>query len=256
MYDVAVFTALGWEARAVTGGLSGVEPGGRSRAWRGYLGDGASCWVTVSGVGPARARAAADTAPPARLYLSAGCAGGLAEWLGAGDLVAATSLIVLDRTGRPEGTSAAAGAPLVAAATVRGLVVHGGALATSPVLLATAESKAAAAASGALVVDMESGPLAAAARARGASFAALRVVLDEAGAAVPIDPGMLDETGEVRALRALSAFAVHPARWGALIQLARGRVLAARRLRMAMAMLLGGGLDALGLVPLSHQAAG
>ena len=55
MEDVVVFAALGWEARAALDGLQGVESMG-PRAWRGYLGDGASVRVLQIGVGLGRAR--------------------------------------------------------------------------------------------------------------------------------------------------------------------------------------------------------
>src|SRR5439155_127960 len=59
MFDVAIFTALGWERRAVTEALRAVEPAGPPRTWRGRLADGASCLVVQTGIGPARAAAAA-----------------------------------------------------------------------------------------------------------------------------------------------------------------------------------------------------
>src|SRR5436309_671415 len=55
MFDVAIFTALGWERRAVTEALRAVEPAGRPRTWRGRLADGASCLVVQTGLGPASA---------------------------------------------------------------------------------------------------------------------------------------------------------------------------------------------------------
>jgi len=85
---------------------------------------------------------------------------------------------------------------------------------------------------------MESGALAAAARARGIPFAALRVVLDGAGEVLPAGLGVIDEaTGEVRAGRALAAMALHPRLWPAAARLARQQRLAARRLGAIMAAL-------------------
>src|SRR5437879_817839 len=58
MFDLAIFTALGWERRAVTEALRAVEPAGWPRTWCGRLADGASCLLVQTGIGPARASAA------------------------------------------------------------------------------------------------------------------------------------------------------------------------------------------------------
>ena len=100
MFDVTIFTALGWERRAVTEALRTLEPSGPSGAWRGRLADGASCLVVQTGIGPARAAAAAAAAPPAGAFLACGCAGALVGWLVAGDLVTAESVIALEADGR------------------------------------------------------------------------------------------------------------------------------------------------------------
>src|SRR3989442_12785413 len=200
MFDVAIFTALGWERRAVTEALRVVEPAGPPRAWRGRLADGASCLVVQTGVGPARAAAAAAAAPSAGTFLACGCAGALVDWLVAGDLVAAESVVALGADGRPDERLPGVGAGLAAWAAGRGFRVHAGALVASPVVLGTAAAKAALGATGALAVEMESGALAAAARVRGVPFAALRAVLDAAGEALPAAGDVIDEgSGEVRA---------------------------------------------------------
>src|SRR2546422_308000 len=181
MFDVAIFTALGWERRAVTEALPAVEPAGRPptrrgrlahgapclgvqdglgpapappagrpRPWRGRLADGASCLVVQTGIGPARAAAAAGAAPPAGAFLACGCAGALVDWLVAGDLVAAESVVALGADGRPDERLPGVGAGLAAWATGRGFRVHAGALVASPVVLGTAAAKAALGATGAL----------------------------------------------------------------------------------------------------------
>src|SRR2546428_710012 len=101
MFDVAIFSALGWGRRAVTGALRAVEPAGRPRTWRGRLADGASCLVVQTGIGPARAAAAAAATPPAGAFLACGCAGALVDWLVAGDPVAAENVIAPRAGGRP-----------------------------------------------------------------------------------------------------------------------------------------------------------
>ena len=102
----------------------------------------------------------------------------------------------------------------------------------------TAAAKAALGATGALAVDMESGALAAAARARGVPFAALRAVLDAAGEALPAGADVIDEaSGEVRAARALAAIALRPRLWPAAGRLLRQQRVAARRLAGIMGAL-------------------
>jgi len=59
MVDVIAFAALGWERRAVTDALVGVEPAAQPHTWQGRLGDGSSCLVIQTGIGIDRARAAA-----------------------------------------------------------------------------------------------------------------------------------------------------------------------------------------------------
>src|SRR2546429_279660 len=137
---------------------------------------------SASAVRPA---GAAGAAPRAGAFLACGCAGALVDWLVAGDLVAAESVVALGADGRPDERLPGVGAGLAAWAAGRGFRVHAGALVASPVVLDTAAAKAALGATGALAVDMESGALAAAARARGVPFAALRAVLDAAGEALP-----------------------------------------------------------------------
>src|SRR5438309_323719 len=99
MYDLAVFAALDFERRAVIDGLRSVAPAGRPRTWRGYTADGASCLVVQTGIGPIRARSAAEAAPPAGAYLMCGCAGALAPSLAPGDLVVADRVDPLDGEG-------------------------------------------------------------------------------------------------------------------------------------------------------------
>ena len=83
---------------------------------------------------------------------------------------------------------------------------------------------------GALVVDMESGALAAVARDRGVPFHALRVVLDLADESLPFGPDVVDErTGTVRMGRAIRELAP-PSRWPEVVRLLRGQRAAARAL--------------------------
>jgi nucleoside phosphorylase len=249
MDDVAIFAALGWEARAVLAALAGVEADRSAGTWRGYLGDGASCVVVQTGMGGRRAAAAAERAPAARLFLVCGCAGAVVPGLRAGTLVAATSLVPLDGAGRPGAAIALDGARLVKAAAQRGVAMRAGGLATASKVLETPEAKAQAARFGALIVDMESGAVAAVARRRGAAFQALRVVLDEADQRLPRAVLAIDDAGEVRLAATLARLTPRPWCWPEIARLARQRAIAERRLRTALGVLLGGGLDVLGLAP-------
>jgi nucleoside phosphorylase len=255
MYDVAIFAALGWEARAVAHGLAAAERGPQPWTWRGYLGDGASCLVVQTGIGPARARDAADGVR-ARLFAACGCAGGLEPGLRAGDVVVASSVVVLDAHGGQTERLPAAAAGLGAWAAARAVPIRVGALASTPVVLSTGRAKAAAAATGALAVEMESAGIVAVARAQAAPFVGLRVVLDTAGDPLPLGGSAVDETtGELRPVRALAAAAVRPQQWRAIARLARQQAVVERRLRALSVMLLGAGLDAFGLAPVDAAVA-
>src|SRR5262245_21134062 len=107
MPEITIFTALGWERRALVSALHGVRPGEAPRTWTGHLGDGTECLVLQTGMGPERAASAAARAPRSRLFLGCGCAGGLAPWLEAGDVVAADAVSVFDAGGRAGETFAA-----------------------------------------------------------------------------------------------------------------------------------------------------
>ena len=244
MLDLAVFTALGWERRAAIDGLGASEQIG-SRTWRGRLGDGASCLVVQTGVGPERARAAAAAIEPARLFLACGCAGALIGRLEPGDLVAAESVIALDGDGAISERLPAGADPLAAWAHSRGIDLHVGPFASVPAVLESARAKREAGAHGAVVVEMECAAIAAGARARGIPFVGIRVVLDVRGQAVPA-LGAIDEmTGEMRIGRAVAQLAVRPWLWPAVGRLARQTRIADERLRTVLAALFAAGMSAL-----------
>src|SRR6058998_86445 len=210
MVDIVIFAALAWERRAVTRELAGIVSGDGLRIWRGRLGDGASCLVMQTGIGAERARLAAWSAPPARLFLACGCGGALVTWLRPGDLVVADGVVSLEAHARPTAVPAT-GASLAAWAAARGFRLHRGPIVSSTVVLRSAAEKAAAGRSGALLVDMESAAIAAVAEARGIPFVGLRVVLDAAAETLPDAFSAIDETtGEVRAGRAVAGLAVRP----------------------------------------------
>jgi adenosylhomocysteine nucleosidase len=250
MEDVVAFAALAWEARAVLDALQGVEGIGR-RVWRGYLGDGAAVRVLQIGVGLDRAERAAAAAAGAGLYLSCGCAGGLLPGLRAGDVVVADRILALDRGGGALHELPTDAGALADWSAARGFDVRVGAVASSPIVLATADGKRVAAGHGALAVDMESAAVASVARERGVRCTAVKVVLDEAGDAVGFPGGELvdPETGEIDVRRGVTALALRPHWWPRTMRLARQHRVAERRLRAYLAALCSAGLDAFGLAP-------
>jgi adenosylhomocysteine nucleosidase len=251
--DVVALAALDWEARAILDGLAGVRAVDGPRTWHGYLGDGSSCWVGQTGVGPERAAAVAACAPHGRLVLSAGCAGGLVPELVTGDLVLVREVIRLDDGGHAREVLPAAADAVAAWAAHRGLVLREAPLATSPSVLVAPSAKARLAATGAAIVDMESAAVAGVARRRGVPFVGLRVVLDEVGDVLPVAlaGGSIDQvTGELRPVRAAMAVLGRPLALPAVVRLARQRYAAARALTTALGWLLGGGgVEALGIGP-------
>lgn len=242
MLDLAIFAALPWERRAVLEGLWGVEAGERPRTWRGRLGDGATCLVVETGIGPARARTAAEAAPAAGRFLVLGCAGGLARALAPGDLIAAEVVLLLDERGRVTERLDAEATALAAWTGPRGVPVAVGTIATSPVVLATPAAKAAAAASGAVAVDMESAAVVAAARARQIPCAALRAVIDTAADDLTLGDGLVDpDTGRVRVARTVARLAPRPWLWPRAAEMARRQQVCERALAAVATLALGAG---------------
>jgi nucleoside phosphorylase len=249
MEEVVVFAALAWEARAVLDGLQGIDELG-DRAWRGYLGDGAPVRVLQIGVGPERARRAAETARGARLLVSAGCAGGLGT-VRAGELVLADRVVALDPHGAAVESIAVGAAALAEWSAARGLAVRTGTVVSSPTMLVTRHAKVEAGRHG-VVVEMESAAIAAVARERGQACSVVKVVLDEATdeLALPEGSEVVDaETGELDVTRGVTALALRPRAWPTAIRLARLQRVADRRLRDYLAVVLSAGLAAFGLSP-------
>ena len=226
-----VFSALPWERRAVSRPL-GVSGSPMAPAtWVLRLAGGRSGVLVETGIGAARARAAALAAPVARAWVAMGCAGALVAWLRRGQAVVADDVVVLDAGGRVADRLPAASGPFAETAARHGVRLIPGSIAACPGVMATAGAKAAAGStSGALVVDMESGAIAAVARDRGVPFHGLRVVIDLADESLPFGPDLVDEdTGTVRVGRAIRALAP-PSRWPAAVRLVRGQRAAARAL--------------------------
>ncbi len=231
-FDVVAFAALGWEARAVLAGLRDVRPADGPRRWCGGLPDGGTCLVVQTGMGSARAAAAARAVPSADAFLSLGCGGGLVPWLRTGDVVVATEVVQLDGWCRPEARAAAV-VPRI------DLGAHEGAVASSPGVLLTIAEKTAAAGCGALLVDMESWTFADEAERRGVPFAAVRVVLDGVTDELPALSDAIDAaTGDIDLWRVARALVPRPWSWPAVLHIARQQWEAERRLKEAVTVLL------------------
>ncbi len=186
-----VCSPLRLEARAVRGGLP--------RAARGS--------VRVTGYGPARSRRQAQALAAADFgaLAIAGVGGGLTDDLAPGDLVVGTEVSDGQHTTR------CAAAPLLAGELRRaGLPATAGPVVTVDRLALGAAARQRLAAGGALAVDLESAPLAAAAGDR--PVAVLRAVSDTPGRPL-LRPGIV--TGGLAALRSLRAASPVLAQWAA-----------------------------------------
>lgn len=186
--------------------------------------------LVVSGVGPERARRAADAlvARGARALVSWGLAGGLDPALGAGALLVPAA--VLGRDGRRFETDA----PWSRALCARLALAGGATLVESERALATpAEKRALFEASRAAAVDMESAAVAARAREAGLPFVAVRAVCDAAGAALPRAALEAVVDGRPRAGRLVAALAARPGELAPLLALWRAARAAARALHAA-----------------------
>jgi nucleoside phosphorylase len=180
---------------------------------------GDDAWLVLqSGPGPARAAAASERAlaDGARLLVSFGLAGAL-------DAAVAAGTVLMPRRVVTEGAAPlAVSAPLHARAIALAdeFEVASGDLLTVPTALESpAAKRAAARASGAVGVDMESGAIAAVAARAGVPFVALRVVVDALDDALPSDAGQwIDERGNRRLAPSLFSGV---GQWRRLLTLAR-----------------------------------
>lgn len=200
---VAFIAALGLECAS----LRRQTP--RAPAWR----------VSQSGPGAARAAAAAAHAidSGATVLVSWGLAGGLAAALAPGTVVAPRR--VLAHGAEPIGVDAEWHASLAALADEFALD-YGDLLSVPAALESPAAKRAAAAATRAVAVDMESAAIAAAAARAHVPFVALRVVVDGVADALP--PGAerwIDERGNRRMAATLQAV-VSWRQWRPLLTLA------------------------------------
>jgi adenosylhomocysteine nucleosidase len=212
---VAIFAALQWECRPVLRQLRQVsrQRGGGFTRWRGSTPRGEVVLVKT-GMGVMQAEAAARAISECggfELFVSAGCAGALAEALVPGDVAVATA-IVDRRTGGSIETHAEYRESARRAAERAALRVTSGRVLCSPQVLASAEDKRAAAAQhGALAVEMEGAAIAARAAARGIPFISVRAVLDTAATELRHAGRFMDpHTGAVKPLMLAGYLATHP----------------------------------------------
>jgi adenosylhomocysteine nucleosidase len=183
--------------------------------------------VLIGGGGAPGAALALVAVDPAAvdLWVCFGLAGGLDPALNPGDLVLADT--VVDGAGRvlppPDGCLASAlGAPR------RATCLAGDAL------IQTAAAKASVfAATGAALVDLETGALAAWTSAAGLPYAVLRAVADPAGFDLPPVAAVPLRAGRPDALAVAANLLRHPGQWPALPSLARASEAAFRALEGA-----------------------
>jgi nucleoside phosphorylase len=194
-------------------------------------------WLVVqSGPGAARAAAAAGSAidAGADLLVSWGLAGALGVGIVPGTVIAPRRVLVEAEAPLPVDPAWHSRLALLAAE----LGVHRGDLLTvAEPLESPAAKRAAAEATNAVAVDMESAGIAAAAARAGVPFVALRVVVDGVDDALPPGAdGWIDERGRTRSSAVLRAV-VDARRWGALLTLAvRYRVASGVLERLARAL--------------------
>jgi nucleoside phosphorylase len=184
--------------------------------------------VLQVGMGPEQVLAALptiDQAEPQEIWLLGVC-GALVADLRAGDLVLSDATWVpnptyaeLERMPHCAPDRTVSQLRDLAYKQQRQLVI--GPLLTSDRVLAAVEEKRAAAATGALAVEMEAGPLARWARDHSVPFSHLRIVLDPLDSALPRARDAQNEPGLARII-------VDPTQWPALWRLV-GHVRAARR---------------------------
>ncbi|HEX7341748.1 MAG TPA: hypothetical protein VF269_05690 [Rhodanobacteraceae bacterium] len=193
--------------------------------------------LTVAGMGAWRATQAAEglIAGGAGALLSWGVVGGLSPALHPGDLV------LVDRvmSAESEETCDPAWRDQLAQTFARaGVSMVTGQLWCHPRAVTSVQDKCRLAASGCLVVDMESAAVARVARAAGVPFIAIKSVCDPADRAIPDDvAGLLREDGRVRLPAVARAMLRGPVMWRSLRRMQRDFDAACAGLRRAGSVL-------------------
>jgi hypothetical protein len=216
---VLVLTALDIEARGLARHL-GLPPVPGARL--AHFGNG---MLELAAVG-LRASRLAERAVNWRardLVISAGVCGALAPALSVGALVVPTVVLGADG-GR------------CATASVPGLAADGALLTVGEVVESAAQKARLWMETGALAVDMESGPILAWARERGTPAAVVRAVADDAERGIPAAlAAAVRDDGRVRPLRAVSAALARATALGDLLELRAGTEAALKTAAAALA---------------------
>lgn len=211
---IAIFAALRWECQPVLRRLRQVsrERAGPFTVWRGRT-PAHEISLIKTGVGVRQAEAAAramhDRGPFA-LFMSTGCAGALSPALIPGDLTVASALV-----GNPPrdqlATDPAHRHRACEVAERAALRLAVGPVLCSENVLSTVAAKRAAAARGAIAVEMEGLPIAAQARQCGAPFISVRAILDTADTEVRHAGRFIEpRTGVLKPLALAGYLAAHP----------------------------------------------
>ncbi len=213
------------ESQTVLRSLPGaaLDPGWDVPAWRTD-----NLLLVEPGMGPELTAALLpriEPLDPQAVWLFGWC-GGLTPELGLGDLVLADATIFSNRADGPTARLPhPPPAPLVAQvrhhAEELGRRIAVGPVLTSDKVLASVEQKRAGAAAGAVAVEMEAGPLARWAVARGVLFVHLRVVLDPLTSPLPVTHLPTDAHGNTPPLKMLPYVLTHPPELSALWKLMR-----------------------------------
>ncbi len=178
--------------------------------------------MCVSGIGPARARAAGGRllAHGANALLSWGTAVALDSELAPGHLLLPRSVLDADRS--PEPISPDWQQQLYGQLSARFPVTDRPMIATDRVLTRPAQKRHLFAESGAVAADMESAELAAVAREAGVPFVVLRAIADSVDTNIPDwIAGKIDGFGRVRIASMLLPLIMHPMDWVGIAGLAR-----------------------------------
>jgi hopanoid-associated phosphorylase len=197
--------------------------------------------VICSSSDPEQLRSLLATFDPSTIrgVISFGVAGGLCPTLKSGDVVVATEVMAGDSrwlAGLVLSEELIAGAGLG-----RRRVVQGGLAGVEKVVVAQAGKAALHLETGAVAVDMESHIAAAYAEDAGLPFAALRVISDPAGRALPaIAASAVKANGEIDLRKVLRGVARNPLTLRALVSTGLDFNRALRSLRGCRAFLLGG----------------
>jgi hopanoid-associated phosphorylase len=197
--------------------------------------------VICSSSDPQQLRALLATFDPSTIrgVISFGVAGGLCPTLKSGDVVVATEVMAGDSRWL---AGLALSEELIAGTGIgRSRVVQGGLAGVEEVVAAQAGKAALHLETGAIAVDMESHIAAAYAAEAGLPFAALRVVSDPAGRALPaLAMAAIKPNGDIDLRKVLRGVARNPLTLRALVSTGLDFNRALRSLRGCRAFLLGG----------------